>query len=81
MLLFQDLAVAPLLFMVATLKGAASANIGYDLALTVAPATAAVAAVILIGRLALRPLFRSVAMTRNAESFMAACLLVVLARR
>ena len=38
----------------------------------------AVAAVILIGRLALRPLFRSVAMTRSAESFMAACLLVVL---
>lgn len=77
-LLFQDLAVAPLLFMVATLKGATSASIGYDLALTVAPAMGAVAAVILIGRLALRPLFRSVAMTRNAKSFMAACLLVVL---
>jgi monovalent cation:H+ antiporter-2, CPA2 family len=34
--------------------------------------------VIVLGRLVLRPLFHSVAMTKNAEFFMAACLLVVL---
>ena len=36
-------------------------------------------AVLVIGRLTLRPLFRGVARTRNPEFFMAACLLVVLA--
>ena len=38
----------------------------------------AVGVVIVLGRLVLRPLFHSVALTDNAESFMAACLLVVL---
>jgi monovalent cation:H+ antiporter-2, CPA2 family len=77
-LLFQDLAVAPLLFM-ATMLGAGTAeNFVLRFALTLAPAALAVAAVILIGRLGLRPLFRSVALTRSPEFFMAACLLVVL---
>jgi monovalent cation:H+ antiporter-2, CPA2 family len=77
-LLFQDLAVAPLLFMVSTLSGGGADGLAWRLTLTVAPAAAAVAAVILIGRLGLRPLFRSVALTRSPEFFMAACLLVVL---
>ncbi len=77
-LLLQDLAVAPLLFMTAMLTGAATGNVGLRLALTLAPAAFAVALVIGLGRLVLRPLFRSVALTRNAESFMAACLLVAL---
>ena len=77
-LLFQDLAVAPLLFMVTMLSGRGSGDVAWRLILTVAPAAAAVAAVILIGRLGLRPLFRSVALTRSPEFFMAACLLVVL---
>ena len=50
----------------------------WRLALAFLPAAAAVAAVILVGRIALRPLFRSVALTRSPEFFMAACLLVVL---
>ncbi len=77
-LLFQDLAVAPLLFMVSMLSSGGSHNFAWRLALTVAPAAFAVGAVILIGRLGLRPLFRSVALTRSPEFFMAACLLVVL---
>ncbi|MGO9740993.1 MAG: cation:proton antiporter [Roseiarcus sp.] len=77
-LLLQDLAVAPLLFMTAMFTGVATGNVGLGLALTLAPAAFAVALVIGLGRLVLRPLFRSVALTRNAESFMAACLLVVL---
>ncbi len=77
-LLFQDLAVAPFLFMVTMLSGATSGNFALQLALIVAPAAVAVGVVILLGRLVLRPLFRSVALTRNAEFFMAACLLVVL---
>jgi CPA2 family monovalent cation:H+ antiporter-2 len=77
-LLFQDLAVAPLLVGVTMLSGEGGGNIAWRLALTLGPAAAAVAAVIGIGRLALRPLFRSVALTRSPEFFMAACLLVVL---
>jgi CPA2 family monovalent cation:H+ antiporter-2 len=39
----------------------------------------AVVAVVILGRLALRPLFRSVARTHSPELFVAACLLVVIA--
>ena len=75
-LLFQDLAVAPLLVLVSLLTGAGGGGSVAKLALTLAPAAAAVAVAVGLGRLVLRPLFHSVALTRNAESFMAACLLV-----
>jgi CPA2 family monovalent cation:H+ antiporter-2 len=77
-LLLQDLAVAPLLVLAAMLAGGTVENLGARLVLTLAPAALALAAVIVVGRLALRPLFHSVAMTRSPEFFMAACLLVVL---
>ena len=77
-LLLQDLAVAPLLFMVAMLTSRKTDDFAIGLALTVAPAALAVGLVIILGRLVLRPLFHSVAMTKNVEFFMAACLLVVL---
>jgi CPA2 family monovalent cation:H+ antiporter-2 len=77
-LLFQDLAVAPLLFVTSALAGSGGGGFVWRLALTVAPAALTVGAVILVGRLVLRPLFRSVALTRSPEFFMAACLLVVL---
>ena len=77
-LLFQDLAVAPLLFVTSALAGDGGGGFVWRLLLTVAPAAATVGAVILVGRLVLRPLFRSVALTRSPEFFMAACLLVVL---
>ncbi len=77
-LLFQDLAVAPLLFMVAMFSRRANEDLALGLALTFAPAALAVGLVIVLGRLVLRPLFHSVAMTKSAEFFMAACLLVVL---
>jgi monovalent cation:H+ antiporter-2, CPA2 family len=77
-LLFQDLAVAPLLFMVTMLTLRPEGNFAVGLALTIAPAALAVGVVIVLGRLVLRPLFHSVAMTKNVEFFMAACMLVVL---
>ena len=77
-LLFQDLAVAPLMFMVAMLSRHTDGDVALGLALTVAPAALAVGLVIVLGRLVLRPLFHSVAMTKSPEFFMAACLLVVL---
>ncbi len=77
-LLFQDLAVAPLLVMASAFAGGAEHGIGYELIRVLAPAAVALAALILFGRLALRPLFHSVAATKSPEFFMAACLLVVL---
>ncbi len=77
-LLFQDLAVAPLLVLAAMLAAGRVESLGASLVLTLAPAALALAAVIVVGRLVLRPLFHSVATTRSPEFFMAACLLVVL---
>ncbi len=75
-LLFQDLLVAPLLFMVAMLSDPAAQA---SPILAFAPGVIAVAAIVGIGRLLLRPLFQLVAATRSTELFMAACLLVVIA--
>jgi monovalent cation:H+ antiporter-2, CPA2 family len=77
-LLFQDLAVAPLLFMVTMLVGGQQNGLGLGLALTIAPAALALTGLIVLGRRVLRPIFHSVAMTKSTEFFMAACLLVVL---
>ncbi len=77
-LLFQDLAVVPVLFAVAALDPGNHAGSAADVGLAVGQAVLAVAAIVALGRLVLRPLFRSVAHTRSAELFMAACLLVVI---
>ncbi len=75
-LLFQDLAVAPILVGVSLVHGPAAAG-GLGLLLKLLPAVAAPAAILLIGRLILRPMMKSVARARSEEMFMAACLLVV----
>jgi len=77
-LLFQDLAVAPLLFMVTLLAVRPGAETW--LAVLTAFATGVVALVALVGagRLILRPLFQLVAQTKSSELFVAACLLVVI---
>ena len=76
-LLFQDLAVVPILFLLGMLGGGDSGIT--DLLGAIGEAALAVVALAAIGRLGLRPLFRSVARTDSPELFMAACLLVVLA--
>lgn len=76
-LLFQDLAAAPLLFMVSMLTPS-DADIWETLLRSLAPGAAAVAAVVAMGRLVMRPLFRWVAAARSPELFMATCLLVIL---
>ena len=77
-LLFQDLAVVPILFALGALgRDQAASAAGFGLA--VGQAVLAVALIVALGRLVLRPLFRSVARTRSAELFVAACLLVVIA--
>lgn len=88
-LLAQDLAVAPILITVTVM--ATVAQSGGDLdpgtlgptLLTLAPAAIGLALLVLLGRLVLRPLFRSVARSRSRsgggsqELFVALCLLVV----
>ena len=76
-LLFQDLMVAPLLFLVAAL-GTLSGGVGALLLTSVLPACAGIAFVVLVGRLVLRPFFHLVAAAGSSEFFMAACLLVVI---
>ncbi len=82
MLLFQDIAVVPILFAVsiigAAVQGAPGGNAMAAFALALGQAAIAVALVVAAGRLLLRPLFRSVARTNSPEVFMAACLLVLL---
>lgn len=77
-LLFQDLMIAPLLFMVAMLgtDGMSGFNAGALYALL--PAILGLILIVGIGRFLLRPLFRQVAYARSPEFFMAACLLVVI---
>ncbi len=77
-LLFQDLAVAPVLFAIAVLGRSDGANVGGALAIALGQAAVAIVVIVVVGRLALRPLFQLVARTRSPELFMAACLLVII---
>jgi CPA2 family monovalent cation:H+ antiporter-2 len=77
-LLFQDLAVAPILVALA-LFGRRQADGGAaDLLLSFGSAALGIVALLVIGRLLLRPMLRSVARARSEELFVAACLLVVI---
>jgi CPA2 family monovalent cation:H+ antiporter-2 len=75
-LLAQDLAVIPILVFVSILaSGGGSVLTGMALAL--ANATLALGAIVIVGRLLLRPLFRLVADTGSSELFVAATLFVI----
>ena len=76
-LLFQDLAVAPILVTLSLASSGAATDVPH-LLLAFAPSAVGLAALVAIGRLALRPLLKSVARARSSELFMAACLLVVI---
>ena len=76
-LLFQDLMVAPLLFMV-TMLGIRGGGLGMAVVETLVPALTGLSVIVLGGRLIMRPLFRHVAAAGSTEFFMAACLLVVI---
>jgi CPA2 family monovalent cation:H+ antiporter-2 len=77
-LLFQDLAVAPILVTLAVLGGRGAESFSPRMLLTFAPAALGVLALVAFGRILLRPMMRSVARARSEELFMAACLLVVI---
>ncbi len=76
-LLFQDLAVAPLLFMVAMLGAREGTGLGIGLVYALAPAALALVSLAALGRVILRPFFHMVAVTKSNELFLGACLLIV----
>ncbi|MGH6953857.1 MAG: cation:proton antiporter, partial [Alphaproteobacteria bacterium] len=76
-LLLQDLAVIPLLTLLPLLGGEVGSMVE-ALGLAALKAIAALLLIVAIGRLLVRPLFRTLAGTRNPEVFAAAVLLVVL---
>lgn len=77
-LMMQDLSVIPMLFLVGALARDAGANLAADLTLSLVQGVAMVLAIVVIGRLGLRPFFRMVATTPTQDVFVAATLLVVL---
>ena len=77
-LLFQDLAVAPILVTIAVLGGHRGESFSPKLLLAFAPAALGVLGLVVLGRLVLRPMMRSVAKAKSEELFVAASLLVVI---
>lgn len=76
-LLFQDLAVAPILITLAIVGRGHGEFRASDL-LSLAPAALGLGLIVLVGRVALRPMLKSVAKAKSEEMFMAACLLVII---
>ena len=78
-LLFQDLAVAPILVTLTILGRSGDGEVfSPRLLLAFAPAALGVMLLLAFGRLLLRPMLKSVARAKSEELFMAACLLVVI---
>ena len=75
-LLAQDLAVVPLLFLISALGGHSEGSVIQGVFVAVVEAVLAVAVIAVVGRLVLKPLFRLAASTDNPEFFMAATLLI-----
>ncbi len=78
-LLFQDLAIVPLLALVSLIAPPSAAETDADMWKSVGLAIAATAGVIVVGRYLLRPMFHAIAEASADEVFTAAALLVVVA--
>ena len=76
-LIFQDLAVVPLLVLIPLLAGETH-NILSALAIAGAKGAITLVVILLLGRIVVRPFFHIIAKTRNAEVFTATTLLIVL---
>lgn len=76
-LLFQDLAVLPILFLVGAFADQASGSAALAFALAIGEALVAIAVIFVLGRLVIRPLFRFVGAAASREMFLALVLLVI----
>ncbi|WP_296596293.1 cation:proton antiporter [Phenylobacterium sp.] len=77
-LLFQDLAVAPILVTLTLMGQRSGQPFGPAALLSLLPAVLGVAGLFVFGRVLLRPMLRSVARAKSEELFVAASLLVVI---
>ena len=77
-LLAQDLAVIPILLLVSIMGSRTDSSVMANLVFALVNATLAVAAIVIVGRLLLRPLFRLVASTGVSELFVATALFVII---
>ncbi|MXO73865.1 sodium:proton exchanger [Altererythrobacter aerius] len=78
MLLFEDIAIVPIVFILGALAPYAQAEGMEGLVTTLWQGFAVVVALLVLGRLALPPLFAQAARTKSPELFLAASLLVVI---
>jgi CPA2 family monovalent cation:H+ antiporter-2 len=78
-LLAQDLAVVPLLLLVTILGGNGEGPIFASIGMALGQTALALAAIVVLGRLFLKPLFRLVTGDRSSELFVAAILFVIVA--
>ena len=75
-LLFQDLAVVPILFLLGVLDPSAGGSIAAGIFKALAQAAAALAIIVIVGRFLLQPLFRLVSQTGSHDMFIATTLFV-----
>ncbi len=78
-LLLQDLAVIPMLFLVTALQPSAGGSLTANLLWALAQAALAIGLIVVIGRFALTPALRFVAASKSQELFMAAVLFIAAA--
>lgn len=78
MLLFEDIALVPIIFLLGALAPHASADGMGNLLNTLLWGTAVIVALLVLGRYLLPPLFAQAARTKSPELFLAASLLVVI---
>lgn len=78
MLLFEDIALVPIIFLLGALAPQAGDDGVHDLLRTLGMSVAMVAALLVAGRYLLPPLFAQAARTKSPELFLAASLLVVI---
>lgn len=78
-LLAQDLAVIPILLFVSIAGSNGNGSIWVTIATALVQGFVAVAAIVLVGRMVLRPLFRVVAEAQSSELFIATILFVIVA--
>lgn len=75
-LLFQDLAVVPILFLLGVLDPKSGGSIASGILIAFGQAAAALLAIVVVGRYVLQPLFRFVAYSGNHDMFIATTLFV-----
>lgn len=78
-LLFQDLAVVPVLFLVGVFGANTEGAAGFALLSALGKAALAIGVIYFLGRAVIRPLFNVVSEARSRELFMAAVLLIIIA--